>query len=190
MACRLLYLFVAFAFLFPTAALAQRGQQAVDILLQQADRELQRQQQLQQQRELERAQRQQELNRRQQQFATLRQACISGNNSACEHALTFPNLSGQTRHELQWQINANNQVREDAERMRQQRVEAELAERNRLRQQEQDREQAQQRAIEQQAAAERARRQSETQAVAARPTSMAQVNAQLTTSALASTIDI
>lgn len=106
MARRLLYLFVASSFFFPTAALAQRGPQVLDIVLQEAQRELLRQEQLQRQREFERAQRQQELNRLQQQIAALRQACLRGDVSACEHALAFPNLTSQDRTLLQWQRSA------------------------------------------------------------------------------------
>ena len=63
MARRLLYLFVASSFLFPAAAQAQRGQQVFDFVLQEAQRELLRQEEIQRQRELERAQRHQDLSR-------------------------------------------------------------------------------------------------------------------------------
>ena len=106
MARRLLYLFVASSFLFPAAAQAQRGQQVFDFVLQEAQRELLRQEEIQRQRELERAQRHQDLSRLQQQFAALRQACLRGDVATCDHALSFPNLTSQDRNLLQWQRSA------------------------------------------------------------------------------------
>ncbi len=128
MARRLLGLAIATAMvLLPNAASAQKGQQIFDFLLQQADREIQRQQQ----QELHRNQ-QQELSRLRQQFVVQWQACHRDDLDACDRALDYSYLGANDRQALLRKraaiINAQHEA---TERVRRERIEAEFEERQR-----------------------------------------------------------
>ena len=135
MARRLLGLgFAAAVFLLPHGVSAQqRGLQALDFILQQADREVQRQQQLQ----FENQQRQQ-FHQMQQQFLAQWHACHAGDLGACDQALGFPALNGNDRQALLWKRSAIiGEQQEATERARREHIEAQMAEQRRQREQEQ-----------------------------------------------------
>lgn len=80
---------------WPVPAVAQKGQQVFDLLLQGAQQEVYRQQQ----REHERRQRQ-ELNRQYQQFVAEWRACHDGDLAACDRALAYPQVNTPDRQSL------------------------------------------------------------------------------------------
>lgn len=125
------YAITTLVVLLPDVAPAQKGQQIFDFFLQQADRELQRQQQ----REYERYQRQ-ELHRLHQQFTAQWQACHRDDLDACDQALAYPYLNFNDRQRL---LARRSQIislqQETAERARQEHIAAELQERRRQREQ-------------------------------------------------------
>ena len=85
----------AFLLLLPQPAHAQKGQQIIDLFLQGAQQEINRQQQLEYQR-----QQRQELNRRLQVFLSKWHACFRDDLGACEQALGYPTLNFNDRQRL------------------------------------------------------------------------------------------
>ncbi len=138
----------------PGAAAQQRGVQALDFMLQQADREIQRQNQL----NFENQQRQ-EWHRLRQQFTALWQACHANQLPACEQALSLPYLDDQNRHILLAKRAALIAAQHAAEQARRQHIEAQLAEQRRRREQDQQAEHERRMRFEAQAADEQRRRQ-------------------------------
>ena len=151
----------AMALLPHGASAQQRGLQALDFILQQADREVQRQNQL----NFENQQRQ-EFHRMQQLYVESWHACHADNLAACNQALGFPSLNGSDRQILLAKRAAIIEAQlAAAEHERRERLEAQMTEQRHQREQEQqaeherrmrvEAEQRRQRELEQQA--ERAR---------------------------------
>jgi tetratricopeptide (TPR) repeat protein len=90
-----LFSVIATFLIFPFPAAAQRGQQIFDLFLQGAQQEIYRQQQL----EFER-QRRHELTRVHQQFVVQWRMCYGGDVSACDAALSYPNINFNDRQAL------------------------------------------------------------------------------------------
>jgi hypothetical protein len=117
---------------FSSPAMAQKGQQVFDLLLQGAQQEVNRQQQLEHER-----QRRQERNRLHELFLAQWNACFRDDVTACNEALAHPYLnSGDRRRLLAKRTDILGTRREAAERAHRDRVEAEYLERQRQRERE------------------------------------------------------
>jgi hypothetical protein len=86
---------IAAVLLLPQPAMAQKGQQIIDLFLQGAQQDIYRQQQLDYQR-----QQRQELSRQHQVFLSQWHACFQDDLGACEQALGYPYLNFNDRQRL------------------------------------------------------------------------------------------
>lgn len=132
---RRLFIQIAFGTLvlsIPFGAAAQQGRQIIELFMQQAEQEIQRQRHLEYERR-----RQQELHRLHQQFQGDWRSCFQNQIDACDAALQYPGLSYGDRQRLAGKrAQIISEQREAEERARRDRYEAELQERRRIEEQE------------------------------------------------------